>query len=99
MGVITDAWNDKPLITTTQVNSHDDPLDEDPNCGYARCGGFGDFIDIEIDDDGRPWAAMANDLIGQSGIATTYVTGPALYGELRQLPVIPAGGPETIFFS
>ena len=96
LGVITDAWNDKPLITTTQVNALDDPLDEEPNCGYQRCGGFGDFIDIEIDDEGRPWLALSHNVFGDIGIAATYVTGPSLYGELTQLPEITAGGPSTL---
>ena len=59
-------------------------------------GGFGDFIDVEIDDEGRPWIALAHNTNGELGIVGTYVTGPALFGELRLLPEILPGGPATL---
>ena len=59
ISVMTDAFNETPLITTVQINADDDPLDNaSPTCGYERCGGFGDFIDMQIDEYGRPWFCL-----------------------------------------
>ncbi len=101
LGVVTDAFVDVPLITTVTVNDADDPLDVTSDCGYRRCGGFGDFIDICIDPDGRPWAALANNMYlneggDGAGIVGTYTHGPALRGDLDSLPELPIGGPTTI---
>ena len=96
LGIITDAFADDPLITTVAVNDPSDPLDTTTDCGYVRCGGFGDFIDICIDPDGRPWAAMANNEHNQVGIVGTFATGPSLRGDLDYLPPLPLGGPSTI---
>jgi len=96
LGVVTDAFAEEPLITTVAVNSPDDPLDTTENCGYVRCGGFGDFIDICIDLDGRPWAAMAHNPSGETGIVGTFTTGPSLRGDLDYLPPLPEGGPKTL---
>lgn len=96
MSVMTDAFADPPLITTVAVNAPDDILDATDDCGNVRCGGFGDFIDVEIDDEGRPWIALAHNVMGEAGIVGTWVTGPALMGELRQLPEITPGGPHTV---
>lgn len=96
MSIMTDAFADQPLITTVAVNANDDPLDTTDDCGNVRCGGFGDFIDIEFDDEGRPWIALAHNVLGEAGIVGTFVTGPAMYGELRQLDPIIEGGPHTL---
>ena len=96
MGIITDAFVDNPLITTVAVNHPMDPLDITDDCGNVRCGGFGDFIDIEIDDEGRPWIALAHNVLGEIGIVGTMVTGPTLVGNLTQLPRLEYGGPDTI---
>ncbi|MCI0497664.1 MAG: glycoside hydrolase [Thermoplasmata archaeon] len=96
LGVITDAWNEHPLITTVAVNQPEDPLDTSDDCGFRRCGGFGDFIDICIDPDGRPWAALANNRYEDAGIVGIYTHGPALRGDIGSLPVLPVGGPSTI---
>ena len=84
------------MITTVAVNLPNDPLDITDDCGNVRCGGFGDFIDVEIDDEGRPWIALAHNPAGDIGIIGTLMTGPSLYGELKQLPLIPAGGRDTL---
>lgn len=60
MSIMTDAFAENPLITTVSVNSPDGPLDITDDCGNVRCGGFGDFIDVEIDDEVRPWIALAH---------------------------------------
>jgi len=96
MAVLTDAFNEYPLITSVSVNLFEDPLDSSEDCGNVRCGGFGDFIDIEIDDEGRPWIALAHNVRNQEGIVGTFVTGPSLYGDLIQLEVIEAGGNTTL---
>jgi hypothetical protein len=96
MAILTDAFNEYPLITSVSVNLFEDPLDSSEDCGNVRCGGFGDFIDIEIDDEGRPWIALAHNVRNQEGIVGTFVTGPSLYGDLIQLEVIEAGGNTTL---
>ena len=82
-----------PLITTTQVNAHEDPLDETPIATMSDAEDSGDFIDIELDDEGRPWLALAHNPVGEIGIVGTYVTGPSLYGDLGALPHLPRGEP------
>ncbi len=96
LGVITDAFVENPLITTVEVNDPNDVLDTTDDCGYRRCGGFGDFIDICIDPDGRPWAALAHNQHNDMGIVGTYMYGPSLRGEIDSLPPLPVGGPSTI---
>ena len=100
MAIMTDAFNDVPLITSIAVNLPGDPLDDTSDCGNVRCGGFGDFIDVEIDDEGRPWVALAHNTAGfQEAIIGTFVTGPALYGDLISLPELPLGGNSTLKMS
>jgi hypothetical protein len=71
-------------------------LDITSDCGNVRCGGFGDFIDVEIDGEGRPWIALAHNAGGfEEAIIGTFISGPALYGELRALPELPLGGNST----
>ena len=97
MSIMTDAFNDNPLITTVAVNAPDDPLDNTEDCGYRRCGGFGDFIDLVIDLDGRPWIALANNLADEVGIFGTISEGPSLRGDtLEVLPPILPGGSATL---
>ena len=69
---------------------------EDDDCGDKRCGGFGDFIDIEIDDEGRPWIALAHNPAGEIGIVGTLIQGPTLYGDLKQLTPLMPGGRDTL---
>ena len=84
-------------IETVQVNADDDPLDNaSPTCGYERCGGFGDFIDMQIDAYGRPWLALSHNPNGDTGIFGTFTNGPTMFGELTSLTVIPEGGPQTL---
>ena len=96
MGVITDAWGEAPLITTVAVNLPDDVLDDTEDCGYRRCGGFGDFIDIVIDVDGRPWIALSHSPAGDIGLFGTLARGPSLRGELSDLAPLPLGGDSTL---
>jgi hypothetical protein len=96
MGIITDSHAEDPLITTVAVNDKSDYLDETEDCGSVRCGGFGDFIDVVIDVEGRPWIALAHNIYNEEAIIGTLVTGPALRGPLEPLPELPMGGQSTL---
>ena len=97
----TDAFNETPLLTTVQLNAMDDPIDTLEDCGYNRCGGLGDFLDIRVDAEGRTWFALAHNIGGASGadvgIFATFHEGPSLRGEnITMLAPMPAGGPQTL---
>ena len=95
--VMTDSFGQYPLITSTAVNAIDDPLDsQKDDCGYDRCGGFGDFIDIVIDESGRPWFGLSHNDAGDIGIFATTAEGPSLRGETVPLQLLPLGGPITL---
>ncbi len=95
IGVMTDAFADQPLITTVAINTPDDPLSTG-QCGDTRCGGFGDFIDIAVDPEGRPWAAFAhNGHDGGAGIVGTLLLGPSLLGDVAPLSPITLAGPAS----
>jgi len=97
MSLITDGFADHPLITTVAVNTPDDPLENaKQDCGYDRCGGFGDFIDMVIDHHGRPWFGLAHNPSGEMGIFGTVAQGPSLRGDLVPLTSMPLGGPSTL---
>jgi hypothetical protein len=93
IGVITNALDADPVIQTVTANPKDDPISVG-SCGRTRCAGAGDFIDITIDFDGRPWAAhgdgyvdgeQTGGVIG-AGFAATLAEGPALRGDTAELP-------------
>jgi hypothetical protein len=97
MAIMTDSFAENPLITSVAVNSPDDPLDITSDCGNVRCGGFGDFIDVEIDDEGRPWIALSHNAAGSDEAIIGILTeGPTLYGDLTNLEFLPPGGPTTL---
>ena len=103
MTVITDSFNENPLLTTVVVNLPDDPLENaKEDCSYDRCGGFGDFIDIVVGPDGRPWFGLAHNPSTESendgtGIFGTFTEGPSLRGDdITALPPLPLGGPATL---
>jgi hypothetical protein len=96
LSVIMDVFADQPLITTVQLNGFDDPLENaKSDCGYDRCGGFGDFNDIIIDQHGRVWFGLAHNVAGELGIFGTLAIGPSLRG-VGPLPEIPLGGNSTL---
>ena len=83
-------------MTTVQLNVVDDPLDTEPDCGYNRCGGLGDFLDIRVDAYGRTWFSLSHN-IADIGIFGTFQSGPSLRGEaITMLDEMPAGGPATL---
>ena len=94
--ILTDAFGDAPLFTTVQINDIGDPLDTTTDCGYNRCGGFGDFLDMAVDQYGRPWWSLAHNEGGEIGIFATITDGPSLRGEMGPLNPMPAGGPQTL---
>ena len=95
MTIITDAFGENPLMTTVQLNGFDDPLDTEVGCGYNRCGGLGDFLDMSVDQYGRPWFGLSHN-INDVGIFGTITQGPSLRGMIDGLSEIPVGGPQTL---
>ena len=79
-----------------QLNAVGDPIDTEPDCGYNRCGGLGDFLDIRVDAYGRTWFSLSHNL-GDMGIFGTLNIGPSLRGEaMSMLDEMPVGGPATL---
>ena len=93
--MVTDAFGDAPLFTTVQINAPGDPIDLEAGCGYNRCGGLGDFLDMSVDQYGRPWFSLSHNL-QDIGIFATLTEGPMLRGNIGPLSGMPAGGPETL---
>ncbi len=93
--IVTDAFGEAPLFTTTQINQPGDPIDTEAGCGYNRCGGLGDFLDMAVDQHGRPWFGLSHNL-QDIGIYATTTEGPTLRGEMGELSAMPAGGPDTL---
>ena len=92
----TDAFNTTPLLTTVQINGIGDPIDVVVDCGYNRCGGLGDFLDIAIDSNGRTWFALSHN-IADIGIFATLNTGTSLKNsDLILMSDLPKGGPMTL---
>ena len=94
--IATDAFGENPLFTTVQVNPVDDPLENTKSdCGYDRCGGFGDFLDMGVDQHGRPWFGLSHN-IADIGIFATITDGPKLRGDISALSSMPTGGNVTL---
>jgi len=55
------------------------------------------LIDVEIDEEGRPWIALAHNAAGyEEAVIGTLIEGPSLYGNLEYLEPLPAGGNSTL---
>ncbi|MHB8604160.1 MAG: hypothetical protein ACYDCK_02800 [Thermoplasmatota archaeon] len=92
MGVVTDALDASPLVTTVTANALSDPVSRG-QCGNTRCAGMGDFIDIVVDKVGRPWAAFVDTCTQKCvndtsvhhdqsvGFVGTLASGPTLHGD------------------
>jgi len=93
------ATAEDPALTSVSVNDPEHPIGKGV-CGGTRCrapnagGGIGDFIDVTIDDEGRPWAAFVDvcheeceeqggppDAQPAKGLVGTFNEGPSLVGE------------------
>ena len=99
ISIMTDSFSETPLITTVQVNDFGDPLSLEADCGYNRCGGFGDFIDILVDNHGRAWFGLSHNIgnnLQDEGIYGTTMVGPSLRGSIAPLNILPEGGPKTL---
>ena len=99
ISIMTDSFSEMPLITTVQVNEFGDPLSLEADCGYNRCGGFGDFIDILVDNHGRAWFGLSHNIgnnLQDEGIYGTTMVGPSLRGTIAPLNILPEGGPKTL---
>ena len=109
IGVVENALEDDFTIESVTANDPADPLARGL-CGRTRCHGMNDFIDVEIDADGRPWAAFV-DVCTQEcvsdpgtrwdqsvGFVGTLVSGPSLLAAGGALPAIlppPAAAPAA----
>ena len=91
-----DAFAENPLMPTVRINAEDDPLDTTADCGYNRCGGLGDFLDMGVDQYGWPWVGLSHNVAGDIGIFATTIEGPALRGETMVLNPMPHGGEQTL---
>ena len=99
ISIMTDSFSETPLITTVQVNEFGDPLSLEADCGYNRCGGFGDFIDILVDNHGRAWFGLSHNIgnnLQDEGVYGTTMVGPSLRGSIAPLNILPEGGPKTL---
>lgn len=102
--VALDPLADDPTFRTTTMHEPTDPIARG-RCGGWRCvgsdgNGVGDFLDMVIDDQGRPWVAlvdMCNDRCATDssvpntdgvGFAGTVNVGPALSGDARTLAAL-----------
>lgn len=105
--VVYDALAEDPLLATVLANDPADPIARGP-CGNTRCGGLGDFIDLTIDPEGRPWAAFADmcraeclepgaaeNAGGTIGFTGTLLQGESLMGPLAlgKLAALPVPKP------
>lgn len=105
--IVYDALAEQPLLATVLANDPSDPIARGA-CGNTRCGGLGDFIDLTIDPEGRPWAAFADmcraecampgaveNAGGTIGFTGTLLQGESLHGAtpLAQLDPLPVPQP------
>ena len=107
VGVIEDALADELVVQTVTANDPADPIARGL-CGRTRCHGMNDFIDVEIDAEGRPWAAFV-DVCTEAcvtdpsvhadkslGFVGTLVAGPSLLAAAGRLaPILPPPTPAV----
>ncbi len=92
IGVMHDALDPESPIQTVRLHPGDDPVARGACMVYYGCHGVREFIDIVIDEDGRPWAAIVDTCttacvtdptVMQDGLAAamgTLSVGPGLQG-------------------
>lgn len=116
ISVSTDALDAAPRFLTAAVNDPADPLqiehpDTSPTCGSLRCNGIGDFLDLAIAPDGRPWAAFVDACPGGApanledgcrgnppmghGFVATLEGAPPLFEETDEGCDKPGNGPKN----
>ena len=67
LALVEDAWASEVEVLSVQVNEDDDPIGMD-DCGLHRCtpcpaqdcGGWFDYLDVDLDAQGRPWVAFVD---------------------------------------
>jgi hypothetical protein len=79
------ALSKKPRFFTTSLNPFSDPIGRG-ECSPVRCGAQGDFIEVVIDPDGRPWTSMV-DACPAPGKVCGSTGGPGFVGTVD-------GGPK-----
>ena len=104
LAIIDDAFAQGPMQSVT-VNPPEDPFARGL-CGRTRCHGMTDFLDIVIDEAGRPWASFVDvcspacaaeagkDFDRAMGTMGTILQGPALRGDAPALPLLPPPAPK-----
>jgi hypothetical protein len=100
LAVATQALGPTPEVVSVRLNDPADPAVRG-TCGPGRCpGGILDFIDIEVDAEGRPWAVFTDACVddcakpdgdatlsnGDAGLLATLATGPSLRAAVGTLP-------------
>ncbi|MHB8585090.1 MAG: hypothetical protein ACYDDF_04555 [Thermoplasmatota archaeon] len=99
IGVMVDALSPNATIESVTANDPAAPLARGL-CGGTRCHGMNDFIEVAIDNVGRPWASFVDTCTGAcltdpkvfsgpaQGMFATLRAGPALRGANLSLPMI-----------
>jgi len=106
LSALYDATAPDLEVTTVTVNPAEDPIALG-ECGGTRCraddgAGIGDFLDVTIDDEGRPWAAYVDVCLegcpdedtsrdDGRGVVGTLAEGPSLEDPDQRLPTLDAG--------
>ncbi len=92
---VPDALAAQPILASAALHADADPIAMGPCDDDNRCSGVGDFIDIVIDMEGRPWAALfdsyAPDDGPTGGAIGTLSQGFPLRGDADALPVLSLG--------
>jgi len=102
LSIATNATDPEPVVQTTAADGPGNAIARGV-CGGTRCqaddnAGLGDFIDVVIDDEGRPWAAFVDvclencEATGETqrtegrGLVATLERGPSLAGSSPARP-------------
>ncbi len=94
---VLNATSTKPIIATATLSDH--PIARGNCDDDNRCKGVGDFVDIVIDMDGRPWAGLIDACPGDDpdlcngpvqGLVGTLRQGVPLRGDDHRLPALAA---------
>ncbi len=108
LATVLDATQAQPVVATTTTNDPANPIGLG-ECGGTRCraadgAGIGDFIDVTIDADGRPWAAFVDVCLETCqqeqapqrtegiGLIGTLAEGPSLHDATKALASLEAAG-------
>ncbi|MFO1535449.1 MAG: sialidase family protein [Thermoplasmatota archaeon] len=102
LALVGNASTEHPDIVTVRLNPASDPLIRG-QCGPGRCQQVFDFMDLQVDGDGRPWAVLIDacqdkcatahgkqaDSTENAGFVATLAEGPSL---LDGKPLVPIHG-------